>query len=75
MSNVKLSDKALALLHDFCDAEMLQNRIELIDDVKDRLLMELGESDDEDERRLLTDRMISLSELKEDLKQIRRTLE
>ena len=45
---------------------------QLIDDVKDRLLMELGDSDSEEERKTLTDWMISLSDMKEDLKKIRR---
>ncbi|MCI7599020.1 MAG: hypothetical protein SOY06_03645 [Prevotella sp.] len=70
MSKLLLDGKAVALLGDFCDVDTLQNRIELIDDVKDRLLMELGES--EEERKTLTDWMISLSDMKEDLKKIRR---
>lgn len=59
-------------LGDFCDVDTLQNRIELMDDVKDRLLMELGDSESEEERKTLTDWMISLSDMKEDLKKIRR---
>ena len=45
MSKLLLDSKAVALLGDFCDTDTLQNRIELIDDVKDRLLMELGDSE------------------------------
>ena len=62
----------MSLFEEFCDVDTLQNRIELIDDVKDRLLMELGDSESEEERRTLTDWMISLSDMKEDLKKIRR---
>ena len=78
LANVKGADyfaatqKAVALLGDFCDTDTLQNRIELIDDVKDRLLMELGDSENDEERKTLTDWMISLSDMKEDLKKIRR---
>ena len=72
MSKLLLDGKAVALLVDFCDVDTLQNRIELIDDVKDRLLMELGDSESEEERKTLTDWMISLSDMKEDLKKIRR---
>ena len=61
----------MSLFEEFCDVDTLQNRIELIDDVKDRLLMELGDSESEEERRTLTDWMISLSDMKEDLKKIR----
>ena len=50
MSKLLLDSKAVALLGDFCDPDMLQNRIELIDDVKDRLLMELGDSEKDEER-------------------------
>ena len=50
MSKLLLDSKAVALLGDFCDPDMLQNRIELIDDVKDRLLMELGDSESEEEK-------------------------
>ena len=64
--------KAMSLFEEFCDVDTLQNRIELIDDVKDRLLMELGDSESEEERKTLTDWMISLSDMKEDLKKIRR---
>ncbi len=49
MSKLLLDGKAVALLGDFCDVDTLQNRIELIDDVKDRLLMELGDSESEEE--------------------------
>ena len=72
MSKLLLDSKAVALLGDFCDPDMLQNRIELIDDVKDRLLMELGDSENDEERKTLTDWMISLSDMKEDLKKLRR---
>ena len=71
MENYKDS-KAMSLFEEFCDTDTLQNRIELIDDVKDRLLMQLGDSESEDERKTLTDWMISLSDMKEDLKKIRR---
>ena len=64
--------KAMSLFEEFCDTDTLQNRIELIDDVKDRLLMQLGDSESEDERKTLTDWMISLSGMKEDLKKLRR---
>lgn len=72
MSKLLLDGKAVALLGDLCDVDTLQNRIELMDDVKDRLLMELGDSESEEERKTLTDWMISLSDIKEDLKKIRR---
>ena len=72
MSKLLLDGKAVALLGDFCDVVTLQNRIELMDDVKDRLLMELGDSESDEERKTLTDWMISLSDMKEDLKKIRR---
>ena len=36
------------------------------------LLMELGDSESEEERKTLTDWMISLSDMKEDLKKLRR---
>ena len=72
MSKLLLDGKAVALLGDFCDVDTLQNRIELIDDVKDRLLMELGDSESEEERKTLTDWIISLSDMKEDLKKLRR---
>lgn len=72
MSKLLLDGKAVALLSDFCDVDTLQNRIELMDDVKDRLLMELGDSENDEERKTLTDWMISLSDMKEDLKKIRR---
>ena len=49
MENHKDS-KAMSLFEEFCDVDTLQNRIELIDDVKDRLLMELGDSESEEER-------------------------
>ena len=62
----------MSLFEEFCDTDTLQNRIELIDDVKDRLLMELGDSENDEERKTLTDWMISLSDMKEDLKKIRR---
>ncbi len=62
----------MSLFEEFCDVDTLQNRIELIDDVKDRLLMELGDSESEEERKTLTDWMISLSDMKEDLKKLRR---
>lgn len=68
MSKLLLDGKAVTLLGDFCDVDTLQNRIELMDDVKDRLLMELGDSESEEERKTLTDWMISLSDMKEDLK-------
>ncbi len=71
MENHKDS-KAMSLFEEFCDVDTLQNRIELIDDVKDRLLMELGDSESEEERKTLTDWMISLSDMKEDLKKLRR---
>ena len=72
MSKLLLDGKAVTLPGDFCDVDTLQNRIELMDDVKDRLLMELGHSESEEERKTLTDWMISLSDMKEDLKKIRR---
>ena len=72
MSKLLLDGKAVALLGDFYDVDTLQNRIELIDDVKDRLLTELGDSESEEERKTLTDWMISLSDMKEDLKKLRR---
>ena len=72
MSKLLLDSKAVALLGDFCDSDTLQNRIELIDDVKDRLLMELGDSENDEERKTLTDWMISLLDMKEDLKKLRR---
>ena len=72
MSKLLLASKPVALLGDFCDTDTLQNRIALIADVKDRLLMELGDSENDEERKTLTDWMISLSDMKEDLKKIRR---
>ena len=60
MSKLLLDSKAVALLGDFCDPDMLQN------------LMELGDSENDEERKTLTDWMISLSDMKEDLKKIRR---
>ena len=72
MSKLLLDGKAVTLLGDFCDVDTLQNRIESMDDVKDRLLMELGDSENDEERKTLTDWMISLSDMKEDLKKIRR---
>ena len=50
MSKLLLDGKAVTLLGDFCDVDTLQNRIELMDDVKDRLLMELGDSESEEEK-------------------------
>ena len=72
MSKLLLDGKAVALLGDFCDVDTLQNRIELIDDVKDRLLMELGDSESEEERKPLTDWRISRSDRKEDVRKRRR---
>ena len=56
MSKLLLDSKAVALLGDFCDPD----------------LMELGDSENDEERKTLTDWMISLSDMKEDLKKIRR---
>lgn len=72
MSKIILDEHAVSVLSEFCDVNMLTNRIELIDAIKDDYLMELGECDDEKERKSITDKMISLQELNMDLKKIRR---
>ena len=72
MSKLLLDGKAVALLGDFCDVDTLQNRIELMDDVKDRLLMELGDSESEEERKKVTGRKVSLSPTKEEQQKRRR---
>lgn len=73
MNVLKLDSATVSALSDFCDIATLTNRIELIDEVKDHLLEELGEIEDEKAKAWITDTMLSLHDLSIDLKRIRRT--
>lgn len=59
-------------LADFLDRDVIENRTELLLEVNDYLLTQMGDADDAG-RRQLTDWMLSLRELRNDLKQIGRT--
>lgn len=72
MSKLILDSSTVSLLSEFCDTDSLTNRIELIDEVKDHLLEELGDTEDEKAKKWITDAMLSLHEMNMDLKRIRR---
>lgn len=72
MSTLVLDAKTVTALSDFCDVDMLTNRIELIEEVKDHLLEELGDTEDEKTKKWITDTMLSLHDMDMDLKRIRR---
>lgn len=73
MSKLILDSTMVGQLSEFCDAETLTDRIEVIQEVNGHLLEQLGEADDESEKKQLTDWMLSLHDMSEDLKKIRRT--
>lgn len=72
MSKLVLDSTMVAQLSEFCDTDTLTDRIEVIGEVKDHLLEQLGEADEEGEKKQLTDWMLCLHDMSEDLKKIRR---
>lgn len=72
MSRLLLDSNTVSTLTEFCDMDTLTDRIGLIADVKDNLLVQVGSTDDDKERKKLTDWMLCLHEMGEDLKKIRR---
>lgn len=74
MSSIRIDSALaarLAVLQEFCDADALQNRIELVADVSDYLIAQFGEAGTEEKDRLY-DWIVSLADLKGDLKAMRR---
>lgn len=72
MSKLTLFPDSIAALQEFCDADTLLNRIELLDELKDKVTFQFAQADSEEERKKLADTMVSLADFKEDLKRIRR---
>lgn len=72
MSKLVLDSTMVSRLSEFCDAGTLTDRIEVIGEVNGHLLEQLGEADDDDEKKQLTDWMLCLHDMSEDLKKIRR---
>lgn len=72
MSKLILDSGTVATLSEFCDVDTLTNRIELVDDLKDNLLEQIGETEDEAEKKKLTDWMLCLHDMNNELKTIRR---
>lgn len=74
MKRLLLDADAVAVLTDFCENDTLANRIELIEDLNDNLLDQLGQTEDGEAatRKKLTDWMIALHDMKDDLRRIRR---
>lgn len=72
MSKLILDSVTVSALSEFCDADSLTNRIEMVDELKDHLLEELGDTEDEKAKKWITDTMLSLHEMNMDLKRIRR---
>lgn len=72
MNALMLDSATVTALTDFCDVDTLTNRIELIEEVKDHLLEELGDTEDEKTKKWITDTMLSLHDMDIDLKRIRR---
>lgn len=57
---------------DFCDRDLLSTRVELLGEVMDYLMVQLGEADIEAERKRIVDLMLSLRDLRQDLKELGR---
>lgn len=72
MTKLVLDTAMVAQLSEFCDTDTLADRIEVISDVKDNLLEQLGGTEDEKEKKKLTDWMLALHDMSEDLKKMRR---
>lgn len=72
MSKLVLDSTMVARLSEFCDTDTLADRIEVIGEVNGHLLEQLGEADDDGEKKQLTDWMLCLHDMSEDLKKIRR---
>lgn len=72
MNTLLLDSDTVNVLTDFCDVDTLTNRIELVEEVKDHLLEELGDTEDEKTKKWITDTMLSLHEMNTELKRIRK---
>lgn len=72
MSKLVLDSTMVSQLSEMCDADLLSMRIELIGEVIDNLIAQLGETEDEAERKRLTDWMVSLHDIGMDFKGLRR---
>lgn len=72
MSKLVLDSTMVAQLSEFCNTDTLTDRIEVIGEVNGHLLEQLGEADEEGEKKQLTDWMLCLHDMSEDLKKIRR---
>lgn len=72
MSKLILDSATVSILTEFCDVDTLTSRIELVDELKDHLIEELGDAEDEKRKKWITDTMICLHEMNMDLKKIRR---